>query len=339
MRKVLFAFYTLFAALGSNAQDTVVIKKHLFPKLGYELPVANAQLHPDSFGYLQPQAQQHSSYNLVNIEPYGYDIDKFKAPKELEGGGSVSNAQYGFEYRYGSGFFKNEGDSMLLVAFTPNLNLQFPLTFQFDSPVVFMQTPMQVGQSYTDSTTSLLQIPFFYNINAKMTNSFEAFDENTMHFKDTSLTVIRVRRELVFYAIANDLLNNTIDTLADTLVTWEFYAQGFKSTVLRAEYQLIPTDTINFDTLLLLTYYNDPTVSKPNTIDLSSVKIQQFGNQLVINSDVSTQVRLVSLNGAQLIPFGISQSNHQIDLNALPKGVFIVQVQSKSGYTSQVLVR
>ncbi len=342
MRKSIYTLLALTLVFGSKAQDSITIKKHLLPKLGYKMPVSYSlqSLDNNDLKVIYDFSSRSYTLDLTQLTESDNGFDEFKKPADVYGGAQIKGADYGFEYRYGSGFFKNNNDAMLMVGFTPNLNLQFPLTFQFDSTVTFIQSPVAAGDTFIDSTTSLLQIPFFYDIKAKMTNKYVAIDNGKIKFPNDSIVdVLRLRRELVFYAIANDLINKTVDTLADTLVTWEFYAQGFKSTVLRAEFQLIPIDSFTVDTMLFLTYFNDQTVSTQNAKKLEEVEIQYFGNQLNVNSETATQIRLVSLSGQELLPFGNGNLAHTIDLSALPKGAFIVQVQSKTGYTSQVFVR
>jgi hypothetical protein len=342
MIKSLFSTLLLFTSISLFAQDTITIKKHLFPTRGYEMQVSYKQISidsPDLSVIYNPIAQ---TWNL-DLSKYAADAkgkDEFKRPADIDGGDQIKGAQYGFEYRFGNAFFNNNGNEMQLIGFAPNIDLPFTLAFQFDSSVTFLQAPVQAGDTLLDSTTSLVQIPFFFNIQAKMTNKYVAIDNGKITLPgDTIVDVLRLRRELVFYAIAQDLINSTIDTLVDTLVTFEFYAQGFKSTVARAEYQLVPIDTVNFDTAMLLTYYSGKPVSLklPNKID--QVEIKRIGNQLIIESDTKTQVRIISINGAELIPLGSNQSVHHINLEALPKGAFVVQIQSDEGYTSQVLMK
>lgn len=340
--RVFVSAILLFTSIGLFAQDTISIKKHLFPVRGYEMPVNFKQVSLDSpaLNVIYNPVAQTWNLDLSKYSPDATGKDEFKKPADVEGGDQISGAQYGFEYRFGNAFFKNVDDEMQLIGFAPNIDLPFTLAFQFDSSVAFLQAPVMAGDTLVDSTTSLLQIPFFFNIQAKMTNKYVAIDNGKITLPgDTVVDVLRLRRELVFYAIAEDLLNSTVDTLADTLVTFEFYAQGFKSTIARAEFQLIPIDTINFDTALFITYYSGRPVGLQTPKTLGAVEIKQFGNQLIIESEIKTQVRLISINGAELVPFGANQGVHNMNLEALPKGAFVVQIQSENGYTSQVLMK
>ncbi|MFY0673934.1 MAG: T9SS type A sorting domain-containing protein [Bacteroidia bacterium] len=340
--RALITFILVLANINVFAQDTIIIKKHLFPVQGFNLPVNFKQVAIDSPGLDVIYSPSSQSWNL-DLSQYTPDAtgkDEFKRPADISGGDQISGADYGFEYRFGNAFFKNKGDQMQLVGFAPNIDLPFTLAFQFDSTVAFLQAPLMAGDTLEDSTTSLLQIPFFFNIQAKMTNRYVALDNGKITLPgDTIVDVLRSRRELVFYAIAEDLINSTIDTLADTLITFEFYAQKFKSTVARAEFQLVPIDTVNFDTALFITYYSGRPVSTNLPNELDQIEIKQFGNQIIISSDVHTRVRIVNISGTEIVPFGSSLQMHQIEINALSKGAFIVQVQSANGYTSQVLMK
>jgi len=227
-----------------------------------------------------------------------------------------------------------------MVGLSPNLNTPIPLTFVFDSSVAFMQAPITYGQKVVDSTTSRLQIPFFYDINATMKSKYEVNGYGKLTLPgDTTFDVLRIRRVLTFTAIAKQLLNNQTDTLADSLITWEFYTKNYASTVLRVEISLVPVDTL-VDTVAIFTFFDDRTVSNKSIAKpLNKSNSYFLGQKLISNSQNASIVYVYSLSGQLLAQSGTKAAQHQIDVSHLPKGNYLVLQFNQSESQSQLLYK
>ncbi|MBI1183174.1 T9SS type A sorting domain-containing protein [bacterium] len=264
------------------------------------------------------------NYDLSSLKPDTKGSDYMADPKTLSGGSSVKGADYGFAYSYGTAFFANSGDSINMVALTPNMGLPVPITFQFDSVVNFMTAPLSFPAKMLDSTTSHVQVFPLYDIRAKMKSEYVVNGYGTIKIPgDTTFDVIRLRRVLTFYALAKQNITQQVDTIIDSLVTWEFYTPGYANTVLRVGAKIVNNGT-GIDTLAEFTFYDNSTVACPQEAVKCLSKVTLHQNLLIATSPQPVSLKVYSLTGKMELASSASSTNHQINMASLPAGYYFV---------------
>lgn len=337
--KPIFTLLILLGTFSIQAQDTLTSAD--FPNKGDMFPVGYANLDESNMPWLLfYTGVTNFNLDISDIVPQGKGFDEMKDPKDVDGGDQVPKAEYGFEYNYGNVFFANSGNYVNMVGITPNIDFQIPLTFAFDSAVTFIKAPLTFGDKVVDSSTSVLQIPFLLDIKAKMISKYEVNGYGTLTVPgDTTFDVIRLRRVLTFSAIANQLLTQQIDTIYDSLVTWEFYTKGYRNSVLRAEVNVVATDT-TIDTFALFTFFDKKPVGITEPITSSfNVNISLENSQLYAQSELPAACRVYNLNGALVAENKLEQKMHSIPMQHLPKGTYVVVLNKSHNVSSQLIVK
>lgn len=323
----------MIVATGSFAQITLT--RQDFPELNDRFAVTSITLTKEQVPYLvfYPGIVQFD-YDLSYLKPSNPHYEVMDDPKNLTGGTQVTKAQYGFEYSYGTAFFANKGDSVNMVGLSPNISTPVPLTFVFDSGVVSMQAPLTFPASIKDSTTSSLQIPFLYDIKAKMVAKYEVTGYGKITLPgDTSFQVIRLRRVMTFTAIAKQLLTQTVDTLVDSLVTYEFYTEGYASTVLRAEVEVVDDGFGNLDTVAVLTFFNDPAVGlgKKTGHQIEGLRVA-FGH-VIGQTEYPGELAIYNLHGQVVASTRLSPGSFSMPIGHLSSGLYMAVFLNNDGST------
>ncbi|MBI3142684.1 MAG: hypothetical protein HYZ16_07645 [Bacteroidetes bacterium] len=325
----------LLMVMVSGSWGQITLTKQAFPRLHDRFAVTSITLTREQVPYLlfYPGVVQFD-YDLSYLKPGNPKYEVMEDPKDLTGGTQVKEAEYGFEYSYGTGFFANTGDSVLMVGLSPNINTPMPLTFVFDSGVVFMQAPVTYPGQMQDSTTSSLQIPFFYDIKAKMVATYEVTGHGSLTLPgDTTFQVIRLKRVMTFTAIAKQLLTQTVDTLVDSLVTFEFYTEGYANTVLRAEVEVVDDGLGNLDTVAVLTFFNDPTVAINKNIHNPLRHLHHQFGQLVGQCETPGLLTLYNLSGQAVANASLAKGYVSVPIGSLSCGLYTAVFLGHDGST------
>jgi len=333
MKKAFF-FLSIFTASLTQAQVTVTSAD--FPEVGDEFDVNTIELEKANIP-LAPFYTGVDKFDLDLSDMPAVDRDKdvIEKPSDLSGGDQITGAEYGVAYGIGNAFLKNDGNNIEMVGLSPVLDLPLTLAFQFDSDLRFMETPMTFESTVLDSTTSSIQIPFFYDISASVKLEYEVNGYGSLKIPgDTTFDVIRLRRVVHFYAIAEQLLTSQIDTIQDSMVTWEFYTPGYSSTVMRVD---ITTEAGDFeiDTFALFSFYGDDVfVGSESPYNTNAYKAQVntlVDKKLNIQSDEELSYTIFDLKGHEMLRNPSRQNWHEVNLESFESGYYLVVLEGAKG--------
>ena len=313
-----------------------------FPYIGYEQDVVSMQLTTEEIPWIIfDKKLENFNYDLSFMKPTIRGTDAYVAPEKLDGGDDITGADYGFQYFVGNAFFKNQTDVVEMVGLTPNIDVPITLTFQFDSSITFLETPLTFGDSLRDGSTSTFE-SVLVDVDAEATVAYETNGYGKLKIPgDSTFEVLRIRRELVFSGISRPLFGE-IDTFEYNLITWEFYAKNLSSTVLRAELRYTIEEDVVIDTVGIFTFYDLglPTGSNVLTSKVSGLQLNTlvFEN-LEYRSDEPTSVRIVDINGRVVAERSTLSNIGTVDLSFLKEGVYIAQFTGEQAQVSKKIVK
>lgn len=309
----------------------VVIDKKNFPDPGDLFAVQRVLLKPNEL----PRAVYDLSHDTFNIDlsylsgsVSSRDTEMFIPAKQAPGGNDVAGAEFAFKASFGHGFFRRNGNELLMTGVSPaDNNLPTPVGFKFDKPLAHFQTPIVFGDSYKDSTgteRSFIVIKVEVSVNA----SYEANGYGKLTIPGgKEFDVLRLRRKYLFQVTSKPLVGEPSVTI-DSLVTWEFYAKDIPNTILRVDARIVGKDTISY-----YDFYEDflsVDIQKVNAEEQPIFQLVQ-GNKLKATSTVPGNVFIYGLNGKLLLNTSIAKGTNYLDLNALPKGIYVARLEERSG--------
>lgn len=333
MKRLLFLFAI---CLTSFAQAQVTITSDDFPKVGDRFEVNIVEFDGNNTP-LEPFRISVGAFNidLSALVPTEKDIDVIVAPSELGGGNQISGADYGVAYGIGNAFLKEEDDTIYMVGLSPQIDFPLTLAFQFDSDLSFTESPLTYGSAVLDSTTSSISIPFVVDIDAEMKMDYEVNGYGSLTIPgDTTFDVIRLRRSTTFFGTVEQRGNPEIDTIRDTMITWEFYTPGYSSTVLRVDFSTRPTDT-GVDSITRFSFYGDNIIvggESPYNSGAFEAKVNSLvATDLNITSKEALSVSIFDLTGRNMLQVDERKERHQLDLESFEKGYYLVVLEGANG--------
>jgi len=335
MKRTLLALL-LFSAAFVQAQDTLTTAD--YPVVGDSFFVNNVLFDETNIPWtVFNTAQTQFSYDLSNIIPTERDTDIVEKPGDLDGGNQISGADYGFAYGIGNAFLKNTSENIEMVGLSPQLDLPLTLAFQFDSVLTFMDGPeITHGSTMTDATTSDVQIPFVYDINAEIEMEYEVNGYGQLTIPgDTTFDVIRLRRVTHFFAIAKQLLTSQVDTIVDSMVTWEFYTPGYSSTVLRIDVSIEEIGA-NLDTFALFSFYGDDIVftgkAGPYNTNTFTARVNTFAEDVLkVEATEAVRMSVYDLKGAIHYRSDEPIVQRSVNVSHLESGYYLVVLHGEKG--------
>lgn len=332
MKNLLFA--TALFVLPFSIMGQVSLSADDFPEVNEKFYTDVIRLQPEEV----PLGVVATSIQNFNLDLSGFtvsanDSDMFSPKNQVEGGDEISEADYGTRVLGGSSFYLSDGDSLNLVGLAPDLDLGFTVAFDFDSPMVFMQAPVELNDYNTDTTTASKNIIVTQaDVKSSCTYSVNGYGTVTTPQKLT-YNVIRLRRQLLFNAITTNLFTQEKDTIVDSIVTWEFYTPGTSTTVLRANVA-VETDSNNMlDTVVYLTCLRDSistSLNRKNTLEEKLLESQIIGNTFYANKELDgCPVKIYSLNGALVDEKRVY--GNSFSTSTLPRGFYIFHFKTNQG--------
>lgn len=339
-KSVLLSFAILFfSTLSALGQITLTSEE--FPYANYRHKVRVARLAPQQIPWIIFNAEQENfSYDLSLIIPElsGYDV--YEDPDELQGGDDIDGAEYGFEYYVGNAFFANEENEIQMLGLSPNIDGPIVPSFQFDSSITFMKTPLTFPDSSSDASTTVFTAPFV-RVEAEAAVNYEVNGYGKLKMPgDSTFDVLRLRRQLLFKG-EQDIFG-TKDSFEYELISWEYYAKGLSSTVLRAELRFTIEDDIVVDTVGVLTFYDYGIPTGQRDIFATQQELQfntLVSPKLNFRAEEPVAVSIIGLNGQLLASMAQPTASGSIDLSALPDGIYLVHFYNEHKTITQKIVK
>lgn len=330
------ALFLVAICITSLAQAQVSLTSADFPKVGDRFEVNIVEFTPSNTP-VTPFLPSTTAFDidLSNLVPTEKDIDLIEKPSDLGGGNQISGADYGVTYGIGNAFMKEDGDNIYMVGLSPQIDFPLTLAFQFDSDLSFMEAPVSYGDSVLDSTTSSISIPFVVKIDAAMKMDYEVNGYGRLKIPgDTAFDVIRIRRETTFFGTVDQRGEPEIDTLRDTMITWEFYTPGYSSTVLRVDFSTEPSE-FGIDTTVRFSFYGDNIIvgrESPYNSGAFSAQVNSLVTQdLNIQSEEALSVTIFDLKGRNMLQVDERKERHQLNLSSFEKGYYLVVLEGAKG--------
>ncbi|MBI3142805.1 MAG: hypothetical protein HYZ16_08255 [Bacteroidetes bacterium] len=259
------------------------------------------------------------------------DTEVFKFASEADGGKDVPEAEFAYKASFGNGFFKRDGNVLNMIGVSPDdPNLPFVIGFPFKQPLAHFITPLVQGDTYKSSTTSTKNFVVF-EIKVQVDAQYRVAGYGTLKVPGgQTYRVMRLWRKYIYTVTQKPLVGEPVISI-DSLVTWEFYNNSVKNTILRVDARPSGLDTIwhfdffNKDLTVGQNSFTYPIPSGCLTFDGSCN--MQINNSLVIESG---QYFLV-LDGQGRILFQetIGLGTSQFNISHLSNGIYIGLIMNK----------
>ncbi|MCB0738246.1 MAG: T9SS type A sorting domain-containing protein [Bacteroidetes bacterium] len=333
MRK-LFTPLLVLCFTWANAQITLTHDD--FPKAGDTVKTQTAVIKPKKLPLNVFNIFQDSfALDLSGMTIVERGEEVFDEVGNLTGGADIKNAHFGYETPDGTLFFRDDTNSMELTGIGQNFMIEIGL--EFDSSIQFLKAPMSYPYLHKDSAYAQKNILNLALVKAEINSNYEVNGYGTLKTPgDSTFEVLRVRRTIRFKTTTTITFPPSNEVSYDSLVTWEFYAKGVKSTILRiiGSYETDPGGNIT-DTNILFTFYDygGTTIGK-EAIDDQKLAINQVGNSLqLVGFEKPAMVEVYTLSGVLVKREMGVMSGELINVSSAKPGIYIAKATSVDGIT------
>jgi hypothetical protein len=222
-------------------------------------------------------------FNFNTFKVTQRDTQIFNFTKDAEGGQDVPDSEYAYKASFGNGFFKRDSNQLNMIGISPSLvDIPFSVGFQFDSPIAHVITPLKLNDRYQDETTSEKEYGIL-NLKIKISVEYHVNGYGKITTpEDSTFDVIRLWRKFKWEVKSTPIFGDPEITI-DSLITWEYYNNDVKNTILRVDSRPTGSDSIwHFDffveDLTVYTGTNQHQQEPINKSSLSSVKIDNLND-------------------------------------------------------------
>lgn len=322
--KNILVFALLVISTVANAQITITSDE--FPELGDENRVEIKDFQPDSFPMQLFDLRYDTFFvNISDVLPDTVINQDLIEPKDAEGGSEIKNADMAFNTSLGVTFFKEIGDSLMVVGVTPVLfDLPSIVGFPFNEPVIYYSTPMSFDSIMYDSTTTKQDFGIA-KIEIALKMSYVVNGHGQIKTNGGLFDVLRMRRTF-------DLKIKTIPLFGDPVeqealyVNWEFLTTGEQWPILRAATILDNVaggqDTIvRFETLVTTSVGGNSQIIDPFEVLSfhSYIKINSHENDLLVN--------IMDLQGRIVSNTFLHKTEEEVSLSDIESGLYIIHCE------------
>lgn len=337
MRNLILLFLSVLALEGF-AQITLT--KDDFPVKGDTVPTASAVLKPKDL----PVAVFYTGsptfdLDLSKMAIVEKGVERFDDPEAdgMLGGSDVPKADFGYSTPEGTLFFSADGNDLSVVGVGQEAQ-SVEIGFPFDEELEFMKAPLTYPYENRDTANASRTLLNIINIDVEVTSHYEVNGHGKLTIPgDTTFDVIRIRRQLNFKTTTKITFPPSTDEQLDSLVTWEFYADGIKSTVLRilGSYETDAGGNI-IDTNIIFTFFDKGIpIGKKEIPSARRPEISLNANGLMVNGMEPTyNVEIVSLDGKVIMSRNNVASGLRIQKPEMEAGIYLVRVSDNSGHST-----
>lgn len=332
MNKAFISLLCIVCCTGAYAQ--ISIDSSNFPNAGDSFTVQRQVAFVDSLFYLLTDtADNPFSLKITELSNPQSGTEAFLEAGNMAGGSDVPAAVYGYQTVEGNAFFRNDSNLIHFVGVAPSIQGMGMVGFQFDKPLVFIRAPMTYGDKES-STSSVSRTISFAQVNVRVTSAYEVDGYGSLELFDTGYQVLRVRRKDNFRIITTTPFGT--ETSYDSLLTWDFYANGVNNSLVRINLNFTPDTTGGYDTIYTLRTAREPVItgrpamlSGPPPFHL----YQPAASQLAIVQEEARHLnyRIYGLNGQLLLQGEGSGKSILIPIGKLVNALYLIQLENRKG--------
>lgn len=329
MKQIFYCFLLGSMLNQVNGQDTLTTA--IFPEGGNRFAIYVSLLEGEEVPFeLFDTTKDYFNINLDTIRVAYPDTEVFKFTRDAAGGKDVPDSEFAFKASFGNGFFRRDSNRLNMVGFSPDdPNITTPIGFELSHPIAHFISPIKLGDEHHSMAYSVRDLGLI-KLQIIIDARHEVCGYGSLRIPPHSTyDVLRVWRKFIYTVHTITILGDT-STTVDSLVTWEFYNNGVKNTVLRVDARPTGNDTIwHFDF-----FHEDlTTYSGKGSEQLSpdsKVDAKIIGSNLLLPKANFQTISLYDLNGRLVRCFKQNRSKI-IPLGNIHKGIYLLKVTDDGG--------
>jgi hypothetical protein len=353
MRFLLLPSFMMLMASQTAAQITIQ-SQHL-PDAGDTLITRNAMFSSDfdvddtgvdhewniGFDLLEPL--------MLNANNYCYDVDQtpiiyqfmfnnpFDAAHNSDFAQGVEQAAVGtISFQNAYMYYQNSATRYTVTGMGASIN-GLPLAAQMNAPDLLFKLPLVYGAMDSSSTVMSFDVPNLGAYILYQKRNYECDGWGTLNIWDQEFEVLRLKSTVVAAdSVFTSFLNMGIRLPRPETVTYEWWSTAFKVPVLKI------TETAGIIVRVeVANIYNPP--SHVNELQATSFSIypNPANNWLSLQGDVTgaTDIIICDLQGKVWLQHPLSQGTKNIDISALPNGMYTLTLNAPKGQRSQSFIK
>lgn len=326
--------------LAFEGMAQITLTKDDFPVKGDTVPTASAVLKPKQL----PAAVFFTGsptfdIDLSKLAIVEKGVERFDDPEAegMLGGSDVPKADFGYSTPEGTLFFSASGNDLSVVGVGQEAQ-SIEIGFPFDKELEFMKAPLTYPYENRDTASASRSLLSVINIDVDVTSHYKVNGYGKLTIPgDTTFEVIRIRRQLNFKTTTKITFPPSTEETLDSLVTWEFYSEDLKSTVLRVlgSYETDAGGNI-IDTNIIFTFFDKGVpIGRKEIPSVREPEISVNANGILVNGIEPTyQMEVLSLEGKVMMSRSNVASGVRIQKPEMETGIYIIRVSDHSGHST-----